>query len=222
MFVNREVRCVNPKCGALNRVPRYSIKRIPECGKCHNQLPENGTIKTLRKLYRFRGLLIFVAFACFITWVSRDQIREALNPVPACIVHAAPRQGVYRWYVDSQDVANFTIKTASGSDYFVKLEDASTAVPVRSFFVRGGSTLSNQVPLGTFILKFATGNSWCNEADLFGSGTTTRQADKLLVFERHVTQDATSIMTSTSDITVELILQPGGNLRTHTIPRSQF
>jgi len=195
-------------CGALNRVPRYSIKRIPECGKCHAPLPEHVAIKTTRKLYPFRGLAILAVFGGIIGWGLRDEIRETLNPAPACTTPATPRP--IRWYTAEDDVAPFTIKTASGSDYFVKLEDASTGAPIRAFYVRGGSTVTNQVPLGTFNLKYATGNLWCDEAQLFGPGTTTKEADHTYAFNE------------LSHWTVELILQPGGNLRTHSIPRSKF
>jgi hypothetical protein len=141
----------------------------------------------------------------------------------ACIGRPQPRQGIYKWYGRSwgDDVADFTIKTAAGSNYFVKLEDLSGR-PARAFFVQGGSTISYKVPLGTFILKYASGQSWCSEAELFGPDTATNQADQFFDFDRQVTEDATGITTSISDITVELILQPGGNLRTHAILRSQF
>jgi hypothetical protein len=95
--------------------------------------------------------------------------------------------------------------TAVGSNYFVKLEDLSGR-PARAFFVQGGSSISNLVPLGTFVLKYATGKSWCGEAELFRPDSATNQADKFLDFEREVTEDTTGFTTSTSDITVELIL----------------
>lgn len=218
MFAKREVRCINPDCGALNRVPRYSIRRIPECGKCHTRLPEHDAIKTLRKLYRFRGLLIFGACAGVLLLVYHDPISALLNPPPACTAHESPRQGVYRWYAATDDVATFTIKTASGSDYFVKLEDALTKEPVMSFFVYGGSTLASNVPLGTFVLKYASGQSWCNETYLFGADTATNQADDTFTFELQPTGDGYTL----SHWIVELIRQPGGNLRTRAIPRSQF
>lgn len=141
----------------------------------------------------------------------------------ACIGRPQPRQGIYKWYGRAwgDDIANFTIKTAAGSNYFVKLVDLSGR-PARSYFVHGGSTISYKVPLGTFVLKYASGRSWCSEAELFGPDTATYQADTFFYFDRQVTEDATGITTSTSDITVELILQRGGNLRTHAIPRSQF
>lgn len=96
----------------------------------------------------------------------------------------------------------------------MKLEDENGR-PVRTFFVNGGSSTSNLVPLGTFKLKYASGLSWCNEQDLFGSDTSTNEADDTFTFDQQPGYTPTQW-------TVELIRQPGGNLRTHAIPRSQF
>ena len=76
--------------------------------------------------------------------------------------------------------------------------------------MRGGSTRSYPVPLGTFFLKYATGQSWCSESELFGETTATNKTDDSFTFEEH------------THWTVELILQPNGNLGTHSIPRAQF
>jgi hypothetical protein len=98
------------------------------------------------------------------------------------------------------DIAELTIATAPGSNYFVKLEDMSGR-PARAYFMRGGSTRSYQVPLGTFSLKYATGQSWCSESELFGKTTATNKTDDTFTFE------------DVTHWTVELILQPNGNLR---------
>jgi hypothetical protein len=100
--------------------------------------------------------------------------------------------------------------------------NATTADPVLSFFVFGGSQMQDRMPLGRYVMKYAVGKSWCNERDLFGPDTNTRQADEIFTFERHARRDEYGVTTSTTNITVELILQKGGNLRTHHIPRSDF
>ena len=233
LFTKREVRCTNPECGALNRVPGYSVRRAPQCGKCHTKLPEANAVRILRNLYGVRRFWLAIPALAFLGWailrpnsnIGDRSIIPASTPVAsdACAGRAQPRQGIYKWYGPTwgNDVANFTITTAAGSNYFVKLEDLSGR-PARAFFVHGGSSISNLVPLGTFVLKYAIGGSWCGEAELFGSNTATNQADRVLTFERKVTEDANWITTRTNGITVELILQPGGNLPTHAIPRSQF
>jgi hypothetical protein len=85
--------------------------------------------------------------------------------------------------------------------------------------MHGGSAQAFPVPLGLFTLKYATGERWCSESDYFGEHTVFNVADKTLDFDQQVRPDPDGTTTLTSD---ELIRQRGGNLRTHTIPRSQF
>jgi len=218
MLAKREARC--EACGTLNRVRRYSIGEKPRCGKCRASLPEQFLIRIVRWAHTASGLaLIGIVLGLFI-WAGWNQMLIAFDdlthPAASCIPHPQ-HQGVYRWYTADEDVASFTIKTEVGSDYFVKLEDLS-GQPVRSFFVYGGSTFTTNVPLGTFVLKYATGKSWCNERDLFGPSTSKSQADDTFAVERKNTPDGYTL----SRWTVELIRQPHGNLRTHSIARSKF
>jgi hypothetical protein len=134
-----------------------------------------------------------------------------VSRVDSCAGSAQPSEGIYRWYgpMWGADIAELTIATARGSNYFIKLEDMSGR-PVRAYFMRGGSTRSYPVPLGTFALKYATGQSWCGEDELFGDSTATSKAEDTFTFH------------DDTHWTVELILQPHGNLGTRSIPRSQF
>jgi uncharacterized paraquat-inducible protein A len=51
-MTTREIRC--EACGTLNRLPDYSVLRIPECGKCHFKLQEARSTAIPRAIYRFR------------------------------------------------------------------------------------------------------------------------------------------------------------------------
>lgn len=213
LAAKREVIC--PACGVLNRVAAYSFRRVPECGKCHAKLPETKTIEIARRLYRFpRVAWLSIPVVALIGWIM---IPASIKTPDQCAGHPQPREGIYKWYGPAwgPDVAGFTIKTAPGSNYFVKLED-ELHHPVRAYFVKGGSTVFYRVPLGTFTLKYASGEAWCRV--LFGADTSANVADDTFTFERATTADGYSI----SDWTVELIRQRGGNLRTHSIPRDQF
>jgi len=79
-----------------------------------------------------------------------------------------------------------------------------------TFFIVGGETLRVRVPEGSFILKYATGDRWCGEVNLFGEDTTTKQADDIFIF------------VGGRGYSIELITRKGGNLRTKTIDRSRF
>jgi len=90
------------------------------------------------------------------------------------------------------------------------MQDAITSQPVMSFYIHGGQTLQENVPEGSFILKYATGNRWCGDNDLFGPDTTIQQSHQTFEFDE------------SHGYTVELIKQRNGNLPMKTINRQQF
>ncbi|HMG78501.1 MAG TPA: hypothetical protein VK591_07450 [Xanthobacteraceae bacterium] len=203
----------------MNRVRAYSFRQIPNCGNCHKPLPERTAVKGLRDVYLWRKPLGFLSVAAMVVtavaWVASlptDSKSIAISlPSNSCTAEPQPQEGIYKWYgpLWGQDLSELTIKTAPGSNYFVKLVDASGRT-ARSYFIQGGFTETFPVPLGTFALKYAIGKSWCSEADLFGPDTAVSQADDTFTF------------TEDQSWTVELILQRHGNLRTHLISRSEF
>jgi hypothetical protein len=78
--------------------------------------------------------------------------------------------------------------------------------------------MKSNVPLGQFVLKYATGNSWCGENDLFGSETEFDKADANMRFSRQDSDDGYTMIGHT----IELILQINGNLKTSRISREAF
>lgn len=223
MPAKREIRC--EACGTVNRVPQYSFRRIPSCGNCHQSLPEDLWIKAVREAYRrWRPAYIALpasALLALFTWVaiwSQPSAKHASAPVAvdACAGRPQPTEGIYRWYgpLWGDDIAELTITTAYGSNYFIRLTDMLDR-RARAYFLRGGSTRSFNVPLGTFKLKYATGNNWCGEQQLFGNDTIYSKAADTFTFEQPPGYYPTHW-------TVELVLQRHGNLRTHRITRAEF
>jgi hypothetical protein len=84
----REVRCSKPDCGTLNRVPAYSIRKIPKCGRSGEPLPEQVAVKTLRGLYQSRRfffrLAILASPLLFFAWVGSGSHDPAIR-FPALI-----------------------------------------------------------------------------------------------------------------------------------------
>ena len=95
-----------------------------------------------------------------------------------------------------------------------KLTDWETGAPVQTIFIRAGQTAETTVPLGSYRLRYAAGETWLGEEKLFGDATIYSQADKRFDFERQGNQ--------VSGYTVELILQTDGNLSTRRIPKSPW
>lgn len=103
------------------------------------------------------------------------------------------------------------VKTrAGGSHTLVKIERAGGAEVTRGF-VRAGEQHTFNLPLGTYVIKMASGSAWYGDTALFGSDTGYSKAD-----------DTFPLNQPGEQWTVELIPQRSGNLRERRISASQF
>ena len=186
-------------------------------------LPEPPVVTAIHQIYRFRrfapvAILGAILILAVPNWSAiAPNAAPQREPLKACKpLH--PSDGAYEFYGDVVQIAPMTIRTARGSNYFVKLEEAANQNPVLAFFIHGGSTVTANVPLGRFVLKYATGTSWCGLEEMFGPDTATFKANDIFTFAREFTEDGYT----TSSWTVELIQQKAGNLKTSRINRSDF
>ena len=127
---------------------------------------------------------------------------------------AAPAHGAMRSYTSAPAVAPLGIETSYGGYYFVKLEDPTTKRTVLELFVHGGRTVEVNVPLGTYIMKYASGDQWYGREHFFGPQTAYSKAESLFYF----TEDARGY----SGYTVTLYKVAHGNLETERIAPEQF
>jgi putative lipoprotein len=103
------------------------------------------------------------------------------------------------------------IKTNPGSHYWVKIVNAyNEQEEVVSYFIRGGETLDVNLPMGSYVVKYAYGDTWYGREHLFGENTGYSKADEVLEFYRN------------QGYVIELIQQLNGNLHTTAIDESQF
>lgn len=113
----------------------------------------------------------------------------------------------------SRQIAPFQIKVSQDADYYVCLVDAKGRA-IASYYVRSGETLNTKVPLGSFKLIYAAGETWFGESMLFGDKTLYSKASNTINFSI----DNESVQ----GVGVELILQRNGNFPTTQITREQF
>jgi len=154
-----------------------------------------------------------VAIIGVAVWVSGPTTTKPPLPklvLNACATRPQPNEGVYARYDQSPSVAPLTLRTESGSNYFVKIVDAISGRPILSFFVFGGSTFRVEIPAGSFILKYAMGNNWCGDRELFGASTQIAQTDRIFQFD------------DDHGYRIDLIQRKNGNLPTKTIGRESF
>lgn len=125
-----------------------------------------------------------------------------------------PKDGVF-WKSFGDGVAPLKISTRDKQqNHFIKILDSGTNKEILKAFLRGGNTIEFGIPLGTYIIKYAAGERWYGERFLFGPYTAYGKADKVFEFRQ--------IGYQISGYSVELYLQPYGNLHTSTLSAFQF
>lgn len=140
--------------------------------------------------------------------------KNYLNKSSPCLYSKQPENG-YVFLSSGENIAPLQIRIPNyGKDFFVKLVNPYTNQSIKEFYIRAGQTVDTNVPLGTFHLKYAAGNIWIGRYNLFGLDTICSKANKEFIFEQ--------IGEQVNGYTVELILQPGGNLRTSKINSEDF
>ena len=94
----------------------------------------------------------------------------------------------------------------SDGNYVMKIVDWNTGDFVASFFINRGSTLETELPLGSYKLKFASGDKWYGTEHLFGPTTAYSYVPDKMVFYTSGNY--------ARGHQIELIPQVGGNLKT--------
>lgn len=110
--------------------------------------------------------------------------------------------------------APLSVITTGNRHYLIKVKDLGTLRDVVVFFVRGGETAELEVSTGTYLIYYATGETWYGTEQLFGPETRYYKADDIFPFY----EDDGYI----NGWTLELYAQPGGNLDTITLDAMDF
>ncbi|MEI7995037.1 MAG: hypothetical protein WCH01_09065 [Methylococcaceae bacterium] len=153
---------------------------------------------------RFNALV----FTLFLTVVA-----QAFAASQAEVV--LPKNGDTHLFTKSKRIAPLQIVTSGEkAHYFVKLFSADSNKTVQTVFVRSGETVTTKVPLGSYGIKYAAGQNWNGDQQLFGEETQFFEAEKRFDFIREGNE--------IQGFRIELILQPGGNLSTRQIPKADW
>lgn len=113
------------------------------------------------------------------------------------------------------DAAPFEVETPPGGGYYLKLVDANSGDVVVTILVKGGEKYEAEVPLGSYRLRYATGQNWYGEEHLFGPDETSYYVASD-IFEFSI--EGNYYVGNT------LVLKKmlNGNLDTHKIPAENF
>ena len=107
---------------------------------------------------------------------------------------------------DTSTMAPFKLTTPSDGNYVMKIEDWNTKEFVAMYFIPRSSTLTVDLPVGSYRLKFAQGDKWYGTQYLFGPATTYSYVPDRMDF--YVSGDYVR------GHEIELVPQINGNLET--------
>jgi len=110
-----------------------------------------------------------------------------------------------------------SIKTSSGSNYYVYMEDQVGNNDL-SFYIVGGNTVTKNIPLGTYKLYYCSGNTWYGTTHKFGDNTIACTSDDLFKFSSSISGNY--IYYDTWEVTLYKV--SNGNMSTENINISQF
>lgn len=126
-----------------------------------------------------------------------------------------PPNGDETKYHNKSELAPLTVITQKDTyNHFIKVVDWNTSEVIKTIFIRAGKSIETDLPLGTYEIKYASGEKWYGEKYLFGPETIYSKADKKFEFVES--------LDGYSGYTIELILQSDGNLRTKKIAPEQW
>lgn len=135
-------------------------------------------------------------------------------PSPSYPEQPLPDSGAVRTWAAGKRVAPLEIEADHGSNYLVKLVNVFTHDPAMTVFVRSGSTVEVKVPIGTYEIRYAAGETWYGYDYLFGPDTSYSKADKTFTFE--------AIGNQVGGFSITLYKVAHGNLPTSPIGQTEF
>ena len=125
-----------------------------------------------------------------------------------------PPTGEFRGFTTRTRLAPFQIKSSTGTHYLIKLDDSRTGAPIQTIFVRGGTTVEVDVPLGSYTVKYASGSKWYGYKHLFGPNASYSRASTLFTFSTSADKYRGH--------TITLYTVPNGNLHMAKIDADEF
>ena len=135
------------------------------------------------------GAVIF--FAVIVGWLSMPQTAEK-SSTPSSIASTQPitykpvtppPTGTVLRRPSEECVAPLRIHTSGSGYYYYVLSKAGTGTRYMTFFGKAGETVDVDVPIGTFDLFYAYGETWYGAAYLFGESTHYERCDQSLSFK---------------------------------------
>lgn len=214
------------KCWTKLNLPPKTVQAPPPPKEPYSPPPSPKNPKSKGNGSTYGWLACYLVIGGVVWWVIAQDLGNSSKsnvivknhaesrPSPSYPEVALPYSGSSKIYSNGERVAPLKIQTAQGANYLVKLVSLYSQQPVMTVFVQGGNTVSTEVPLGTYEIKYASGVKWYGYEHLFGPDTGYSKAESLFTFKDTGNQ--------ISGYTITLYRVSNGNLRTSTINPEQF
>lgn len=219
-----------PNCFQKNIVPNSIKDSLPSCRKCHKNLSliKIDKVQSSNSWFDYIGSIIKLIALGTIVWIllnsgyleyisslmettSESDLNQddvPLQKVPALM------NSTIEIYTNQPRVAPFEIQTSGSGYYLVKLVRTGTDDLLMTIFIHAGQSVTTEVPLGSYDVKYASGETWYGYEDLFGAETEYSKADSIFHFQDTGYQ--------ISGYTITLYQVTNGNLSTSEISASDF
>jgi len=171
-------------------------------------------LTTINDLTIYFFALLTLAFTNSVIADSSNRLVK-MNDYLSYLEAPMPSNGAIKTFSNKSRIAPLKIETTRGANYLVKLVSLYSQKPVMTVFIRGGNTVTTKVPLGSYTIKYASGNNqWYGYKHLFGKQTQYSKADTTFTFENTGYQ--------VTGYTISLYRVSNGNLSTSSINPSDF
>ena len=157
----------------------------------------------------FALCLVIIFFKVFDVHIS---FGKSINTKQEQVL-SLPENGKIQVFTDKELLAPLGIVGSLTKNVFLKFYDTKENL-VFTLFVRKNSSVNLKIPLGEYVVKYATGEEWYGFDKLFGFSTDTYEFNKKLLFYR----EGNTLQGHT--LTLNQVVN--GNLPKKNIPKSSF
>jgi hypothetical protein len=140
---------------------------------------------------------------------SIEKKAAAAQPTPVAI-----SDGIVSASKPKNRVVPLQVRAGTGGNYFVRLVNVADEGDVINVFIRGGTTLKVEMPLGTYRLRFASGSTGYGEKLLFGQQTSYWIVEQTVTFRND--RNAPKL------VAIDLAAQKGGPMKTAPLVPNRF
>lgn len=179
----------------------------------HSDEHQSRPVRATTRVDRVRGL-VAKRYERLGLVADASTIDAAIEKLMMGNADATPPTGVLSVAHPGRGLAPLEIRTQPGQNYYVKVVEWATKAEAVTAFIRGGEHFETAIPLGSYEIKYATGESWYGPVLDFGERASYSRCEDRF--------DFTASINGYNGYTLELILQRNGNLDTDPIPAIDF